>query len=92
MPRETMTTQELHLMLDAVPDTREIVVRRLDEGDVQLAVWRAAEQDARQAYSEWKAWPGVGRHAAYLAASDQADAAAASLCCARAEALALACA
>ncbi len=74
-----MTTQELHLMLDDLPDARAIVVRRLDEPDVPLAVWRAAAQDVQLAYASWCEAPGAARYAAYLAAMDQDDAAVASL-------------
>lgn len=74
-----MTTKDLHPLLDALSDTREIVIRRVDEGDGLLAIWRAAAQDARLAYADWCSAPGSRSHAGYLAAEDQADAALASL-------------
>lgn len=74
-----MTTNDLHPLLDALCDTREIVIRRVVEGDGSLAVWRGAAQDARAAYADWCTAPGRPAHAAYLAAEDQADAAFASL-------------
>lgn len=74
-----MTTKDLHPLLDPLHDTNEVVIRRVVGGDGLLAVWRAAAQDARQAYEGWCWTPGRHTHAAYLAAEDQADAAAASL-------------
>ena len=74
-----MTTKALHPLLDALWDTREVVIRRVVGGDGPLAVWRSAAQDARAAYAAWCATPGGRAHAAYLAAEDQADAALASL-------------
>lgn len=57
-----------------------MVIRRVAEGDDgAVAIWRAAAQDARLAYADWCAAPGVSMHAIYLAAEDQADAALASL-------------
>ena len=38
--------------------------------------WRSASAEADAAYSAWKAWPDRDRYAAYIAATDQADAAA----------------
>lgn len=84
-----MTTAELHLMLDPLPDTREVIVRRATEDDVLLAVWRGAEQDAGDAYAAWCELPGMGTHAVYLAAVDQADAAVASLLAERRELVSL---
>ena len=74
-----MTTKDLHPLLDALWDTREIVIRRVVEGDGPLAVWREAAHEARVAYADWCTAPGARSHAAYLAAEDQADAAQASL-------------
>lgn len=74
-----MTTQDIHPLLDGLDDTREVVIRRVVDGDGLPAVWRAAAQDARLAYAGWCAAPGTGTHASYLAAEDQADAALESL-------------
>lgn len=74
-----MTTQDLHLLLDDVEDSRELVLARRLGGDVHLAAWRNAAADARVAYARWNAAPGVLARAAYLAAEDQADAALATL-------------
>jgi hypothetical protein len=69
-----MTTQQLHDLLEEVPDTREIVV--VDPSDDGLAAaWRAAHDDASRALDSWRAWPGAEAFAAYRAAQDRADAA-----------------
>ena len=52
----------------------------MPEGDVALAVWRAAESEAVEMYSEWQRRGGAGPYAAYVAAADRADAAADALC------------
>jgi len=73
------TTQDIQPLLEALVDTREVVFGRRVEGEGPVAVWRVAAQDARLAFSDWCAAPGVLSHAAYLAAEDQADAALDSL-------------
>ena len=62
-------------LLAPFEDTHEIVISRGVEGDVLLAAWRAAAEDAHDAYARWCGRPGALAHAAYLAAADQADAA-----------------
>jgi len=74
-----MTTKDIHPLLEDLADTREVVIRRVVDGDGLPGVWRAAAQDARLAYAGWCAAPGAGTHAIYLAAEDQADAALESL-------------
>ena len=75
-----MTTKDVHPLLDDLQDTREVVIRRVAEGnDGLVAIWRAAAQDARLAYAGWCSAPGATMHARYVAAEDQADAALASL-------------
>jgi len=74
-----MTTKDIHPLLEDLADTREVVIRRVVDGDGLPAVWRAAAQDARLAYAGWCAAPGARAHAIYLAAEDQADAALESL-------------
>jgi hypothetical protein len=69
-----MTAQQLHDLLEAVPDTREIVVA-CNPDDGLLAAWRAAEEDAACALAGWRDWPGAEAFAAYRAAQDRADAA-----------------
>jgi hypothetical protein len=69
-----MTTQQLHDLLEAVPDTREIVVvHPADDGLV--SAWRAAQEEAAGALRAWRDWPGGEAFAAYRAAQDRADAA-----------------
>ena len=74
-----MTTKDIYPLLDDLADTREIVIRRLVDGDGLPGVWRTAAQDARLAYADWCAMPGARTRAVYLAAEDQADAALESL-------------
>lgn len=73
-----MTAQQLHDLLEAVPDTREIVVGHPTD-DGLMAAWRAAHDDASQALRAWRDWPGGEAFAAYRAAQDRADAAQAAL-------------
>lgn len=74
-----MTGQQLQDLLHELNDTREIVVSRAPEGDVALAIWRAAEGDAVEAYGKWQRYGGGEAFAAYRAAVDRADAAAVAL-------------
>jgi hypothetical protein len=69
-----MTAQQLHDLLEAVPDTREIVVVHPADDGLQGA-WRAAQEEASCALRTWRDWPGVEAFAAYRAAQDRADAA-----------------
>jgi hypothetical protein len=69
-----MTAQQLHDLLEAVPDTREIVVA-CPHDDGLRAAWRAAQDDAARALRAWRDWPGADAFAAYRAAQDRADAA-----------------
>lgn len=69
-----MTAQQLHDLLEAVPDTREIVVACAHD-DGLLAAWRAAHDEASRALDAWRTWPGVETFATYRAAQDRADAA-----------------
>ncbi len=72
-------TRQLHDFLDALQDTREIVIRRgaaepgLDEA------WREARDEAGEAFAHWATAGGRDAYAVYLAAADRADAAAAAL-------------
>ena len=73
-----MTTREthtLHELLDSVEDTRDIVVRRYDADDLAQAVWKAARDDAHEAWTAWSRRPGRESWAVYLAAQDREDAA-----------------
>jgi hypothetical protein len=72
-----MSTRELKILLDDVPDTLELVLRgsRGEPGPVQAA-WREAHEDAAGALRRWSAAPGDRvAYAAYRAAQDREDAA-----------------
>lgn len=71
-----MSAQQLYDLLQAVPDTEEIVVRApAPAADARVATWRAAHDDATSALDLWRAVPGRETFAAYRAAEDRADAA-----------------
>jgi hypothetical protein len=69
-----MTAQQLHDLLEEIPDTRELVVAS-PEPDGLLAAWRAAHCDASRALSRWRVAADSDAFAAYRAAADRADAA-----------------
>lgn len=68
-------THELHELLDSVPDTRDVIVRRADAEDLAQAVWEAARDDALEAWAAWSRRGGRDAWAVYLAARDREDAA-----------------
>ena len=71
-----MTVRQLHNLLRGLDDTREVVVtRRGRHGDVLVAVWRAAQDEADLAYAGWCEQRGRDAYLAYRAAADRADAA-----------------
>ncbi len=74
-----MSTHDLKSLLDAVPDTLEIILRgsrRELEWSPVLAAWRDAGEEAERALRAWCASPGDrGAYAAYRAAQDREDAA-----------------
>ena len=74
-----MSTHELKLLLDAVPDTFEIVLRdgRTAHGrSPERHAWHDAREEAAQALRAWRAAPGrPGAYLAYRAAQDREDAA-----------------
>lgn len=70
-----MTAPQLERLLRELDDTRELVVARPDEGDVLLAVWRAAQDEADAAYACWRERGGRDAYVVYRAAADRADAA-----------------
>jgi len=79
-------TTTLHHLLDDLHDTCEIVVRQWTPGCELLDAWRAARDEAAEAYVAWVAADGRGRgpaYAVYVAAEDRADAALAALQTAR---------
>ncbi len=71
-----MTTNTINELL---ADTGELVLRDARPGDPLLAAWRIAADDERDAYAAWCAQPSALSYAVYLALSDQADAAIATL-------------
>jgi hypothetical protein len=68
-------TRELHALLDSIPDTRDVVVRRYDADDVAQAVWKAARDDAREAWRAWAPRPSRDAWVVFVAARDREDAA-----------------
>jgi hypothetical protein len=70
-----MSVDELRLLLDAVPDTRELVLRHGDGWSAERDAWREAHDDAVDAYLRWRSSRTRGQYAAYRAAQDREDAA-----------------
>jgi hypothetical protein len=70
-----MSANELKVLLDQVPDTRELVIRRAATWAPVLDAWKDARDDARAAYRDWRLTRGVEAYAAYRAAQDREDAA-----------------
>ena len=48
-----MSVDELRFLLDGVPDTRELVIRRADGWAPERDAWRDAHEDAAAAYRAW---------------------------------------
>ena len=70
-----MSPADLRSLLDDVPDTFEIVLRREPDWSPVLEAWRDAAEEAAEAMSEWRTAPGPASYAAYRAAQDREDAA-----------------
>jgi hypothetical protein len=70
-----MSVDELRFLLDGVPDTRELVIRRSDTWTPERDAWRDAHEDAAAAYGAWLATRTPVAYAAYRAAQDREDAA-----------------
>ena len=70
-----MTVRQLHNLLRGLDDKGELVVRRRVDGDVLKEVWRAAQDEADNAYGIWRELRGVDAYLLYRAAADRADAA-----------------
>ena len=70
-----MRVDELRYLLDGVPDTRELVIRRADTWAPERDAWRDAHDDAGAAYRRWVGERTPGAYAAYRAAQDREDAA-----------------
>ena len=71
-----MSSADLRSLLDDVPDTRELVLRRDRGWSPVLHTWRDAAEEAATALQHWRSRPGdVIAYAAYRAAQDREDAA-----------------
>jgi len=70
-----MSVDELRFLLDGVPDTRELVIRRADGWAPERDAWRDAHEDAAAAYRTWRSSRTPAAYAAYRAAQDREDAA-----------------
>jgi hypothetical protein len=70
-----MSVDELRVLLDAVPDTREIVLRRTHGWSAALDAWRDAGEEATAAYRSWRGSRTRDAYAVYRAAQDREDAA-----------------
>ena len=70
-----MGVNELKVLLDQVPDTRELVLRR-DAGWAPVRdAWSDACEDAADAYHAWRCVRTPSAYVAYRAAQDREDAA-----------------
>ena len=74
-----MSTSDLRSLLDDVPDTLEIVLRRASSWSPVLEAWRDAAEEASEALAAWRHRPSRGAYAVYRAAQDREDAALDSL-------------
>jgi hypothetical protein len=71
-----MRSHELKTLLDDVPDTLEIVLRREPRRGLEVEAWRDAGEEAVHAFADWCAKPGDrAAYAVYRAAQDREDAA-----------------
>ena len=70
-----MSHADLRTLLDDVPDTLEIILRRDPEWSPVLDAWRDAADEARGALSCWRRLRTGDAYAAYRAAQDREDAA-----------------
>src|SRR5690349_24682817 len=66
-------TMDLKSLLDDVPDTFEIVLRRDPEWSPVMDAWRDAADEAAAALADWRT--GASTYAVYRAAQDREDAA-----------------
>ena len=70
-----MRVDELRYLLDGVPDTRELVIRRAAGWAPERDAWRDAYEDAWAAYRAWLSDRTALAYSAYRAAQDREDAA-----------------
>lgn len=70
-----MSRNELRSLLDDVPDTLEIVLRRDSGWSPVHEAWREAREEAALAFDSWRWLRTRESYAAYRAAQDREDAA-----------------
>jgi predicted metalloendopeptidase len=70
-----MSADDLRVLLDEVPDTRELVLRRGERWSAVHDAWSEAHDEAVQAYRRWRALRGRASYVSYRAAQDREDAA-----------------
>ena len=70
-----MSVNDLKVLLDQVPDTRELILRRPAVRRAEHVAWRDARDEAAAAYVVWRARGTREAYAAYRAAQDREDAA-----------------
>jgi hypothetical protein len=70
-----MSVDDLRVLLDEVPDTREIVLRGGESWGAERSAWREAHDEATEAYRRWRRLGTRAGYAAYRAAQDREDAA-----------------
>src|SRR4051794_15155303 len=74
-PSRAMSHADLRSLLDDVPDTLEIILRRAPEWSPVLDAWRDASEEASGALAHWQRDRTATAYAAYRAAQDREDAA-----------------
>jgi|tagenome__1003787_1003787.scaffolds.fasta_scaffold20715198_2 hypothetical protein len=74
-PSRAMSHSDLRSLLDDVPDTFEIVLRREPDWSPVLGAWRDAAEEARGALAIWQRCRDASSYTAYRAAQDREDAA-----------------
>src|SRR3954454_18618272 len=74
-PSRAMSHSDLRSLLDDVPDTFEIVLRREPDWSRGLGAWRDAAEEARGAVAIWRLCREASSYTAYRAAQDREDAA-----------------
>jgi hypothetical protein len=75
IPLPAMSTSDLRSLLDDVPDTLEIVLRREPSWSPVVEAWRDAAEEAANALDSWRRQPSRAGYSAYRAAQDREDAA-----------------
>ena len=70
-----MSHADLRTLLDDVPDTLEIILRRPPEWSPVLDAGRDAAEEARSALKDWRRLRTADAYSAYRAAQDREDAA-----------------